>query len=201
MKKIIVAALLVSVCLSAQAFAKETIEVKSKGGTTVEKATWDNENVKGKEKTVIKKDGYKYKAEVKDKKTGAKAKEEVVQKGDKTWTKEEVKGKNIKFKKTEIETPKGISGKTKVHIKKGALTNMRVNYVYFQQGTEYILEYTIKDSSNKTLMKELNLTPEQAKMIKKGKHTVVSTSPYTAGDIQADFRKIIVKDLITSVKK
>jgi hypothetical protein len=201
MKKIMIGMFLVSVCFSAQAFAEEKIEIKSKGGTTVEKATWDNENVKGKEKTVIKKDGYKYKAEVKDKNTGAKAKEEIVQKGDKTWTKEEIKGKNIKMKKEEIETSKGVRGKTRVHIKKGAITNMRVNYVYFQQGTEYILEYTIKDSSNKALMKELGLNSEEAKMLKKGKHTVVSTSPYTAGDIQADFRKIIVKDLVTSLKK
>ena len=201
MKKIMIGMALVAVCFSAPAFASEKVEVKSKGGTTVEKAKWEDENVKGKEKAVIKKDSYKYKSEVKDKNTGAKAKEEVVQKGNKTWTKEEVKGKNIKVEKKEIETPKGVAGKTRVNIKKGVLKKVSVDYTYFRQGTEYIIEYTVKGSKVKDLQKELNLTDAEARGMKKGKHTIVSTSPYTAGDVQANFRDIILKDLVSSVRK
>ena len=201
MKKIMIGMVLLAVCFSVQAFAKEKIKVETKGDKTVETAKWEDENVKGKEKAVVKKDSYKYKSEVKDKNTGAKAKEEIVQKGDTTWTKEKVKGKNIKVEKKEIETPKGVTGKTKVHIKKGVLKNVNVDYKYFRQGTEYIIEYTVKGSKVKNLEKELNLTPAEAKGIKKGKHTIVSTSPYTAGDVQANFRDIILKDLVSSVRK
>ncbi len=203
MKKIVIGIFLVTLAFSAQAFAGEKIEVKTKkDGTVVEKAKWENENVKGKEKATIKKDGdYKYEAKAKDKNTGAKAEEKVVSKGDATWTDKEIKGKNAKIKKKTIKTPKGIEGKTKVHIKKGALANFRVNYNYYQKGTEYILDYEVKNIvKNKALMDELNLTPAEAKAIKSGKHTVVSTSPYTAGDMKADFRSIILKDLVTSVR-
>ena len=169
MKKFVVAVTVIAVLIGITSIAYEKVKVKSTDTKTVEKAKWNEGDVKGKEKTVVK--------------------------DNKIKSKEKVSGKAGSVKSKEVTTADSVTGKTKIHIKKGALKNLKIDYVYYRQNKDYVLEYTINDCKNKNLMSELNLTPEQAKMIKKGRHTIVSTSPYTAGDVANEFRNIILKDI------
>jgi len=141
------------------------------------------------------------KVKIKDTQTGATAEKTVTETGEATTTTTKIKGKDVKMEKKEVVSDTGVTGTTQVHIKKGALSNLKIDYNYFQKGTEYILEYNVKDKADKNLMTELGLTPEETKMLTPGQHRVVSTSPYTVGDIKSDFRQIIINDLKTSVRK
>lgn len=183
MKRIMVlaVALVVAVGFCVVANADDEITVKEK--TTVRE---------GKVKTVVK---------AKDESTGTKAemKQRTTKSG--TTTKEVVKGDAGKMKITEKETSKGIAGKAKVKIKKGALKKMSVDYEYYQMGTEYVIEYNVKDKGDKDLVEKLGLTPEQAATIEPGHHKIVSTSPYTAQDVDNDFMSVIITDLRQAANK
>ena len=180
MKKVMIGMLVVAVALgfAVNAYSaeyKETTEVKTKGDTTTETT--------------------------KVKAGDVKAEEKVTTTPTSTKTEEKVKGKNVKMEKERTDTAKGASGHAKVDIKKGALKKLSVDWVYYRQGPEYIIEYKVKDKADPDLKTELNLTDDQVKLITPGKHTITSTSPYTADDVKNDFRSVIIKDLASSVKK
>jgi len=158
-------------------------------------AAMAQENIKVKEKTTVKGDKVTTTVKAKNVKTGTKVEEKVVTTSKGTSTKEKIKSKNVKMELKETETDEALTGSKKIKVKKGAIKKINVEYKYYQKGTEHILEYTIKDKTNKKLIAELGLTPEEAKVIKKGKHKIVSTSPYTAGDVEDNFRAIIIKDI------
>ncbi len=179
MKKLMAAVAIAALGFALNASAgelKEETKVKTRSdGTVVEKTT-----VKGKTSA-----GKKIKAE---EKVTTKAS------GD-MKIEEKVKTKNVKMEKTEIDTADKTKGHVKIKIKHGALAKLNVTYEYYQQGTEYIIKYKVKDKADKELVEELGLTPVQAKLIREGEHTITSTSPDTAGDVQANFRAIILKDI------
>ncbi len=184
MKKVLIGMLVVAVAVgfAIRAYSAEVKDtVKSSEGKTVEKTEVKAGDVKAKSETTTTAEG--------------------------SMTKEEVKGKNIKVKKEEAQTTTPVAeggaaaGKTKVDVKKGAITDMKVEWVYYRQGPEYVIEYNVKEKNNKKLMSELNLTPEQAQAIQAGSHKIVSTSPYTADDVKGDFRAVILKDLANSIAK
>ncbi len=206
MKKILIAVLAVAVAagFAFTAMAKEKVEVKEKttaSGKTVEKAKWNTEESKGKEKTVTTDKKTTTTVKAKDKTTGTKVKSKTVEQGDTTYTEEKAKGKNVKMEKKEIETPEGAAGKVKVNVKKGHLKKLNIEYVYYKEGDNYIIEYKIKDKKDKDLQTELGLTDQQCASLKPGYHKITSTSPYTAGDVQGDFRSIIIKDIAATYKK
>lgn len=129
------------------------------------------------------------------------AKEKVTTTKEGTKTQETVKGKAGKIERERVDTAEGSAGKTRVTLKNGALKELNIDWVYFKDlNNNYIIEYTVKDKSDPELLQELNLTPTQANMIKPGKHTITSTSPYTALDAQANVQNIIVKDLRASLQ-
>ena len=130
-----------------------------------------------------------------------KAKETVTSKPGETVTKEEFKGKNIEASKTVKETEGKVAGTTKVDVKSGAIEDLKIDWTYEKVGNDYVLTYNVKDNANPALVKELGLTPDQAKMLSKKNGKIVSTSPYTAMDVQQNFRALIVKDLKTAIKK
>jgi hypothetical protein len=178
MKKMIVGVVAVGVALGLSfnvysAEVKETTTVK--GDTTVEKTEVKAGNMKATEKVTTTPEG--------------------------TMTEQKVEGKNVKMEKKEVTTAEGTAGKTKVHIKKGAINKFNVDYVYYQQGTEYIIEYKVNDKADPELLQEMGLTAEQAQLVEPGMHKIVSTSPYTAGDIKADFQQMIVADLKAAAEK
>lgn len=148
---------------------KET--VKTKGDTTVEKI-----EAKGPQ--------------------GGTMKETVTTKPGETVTKTDIKGPaGNEIKKTTTETPGKIAGSTQVDVKKGVIEDLKIDWTYQKVGSDYVLSYNVKENTNKNLVKELGLTPDQAKSLKVGEHKIVSTSPYTAGDVQQNFRKLIITDL------
>jgi len=180
MKKIVIGLAVVAIGLAFvwnmnAAEIKEETKIKTKGDTTVETTKVKAGDVKAETKTTTTPGG--------------------------TMTEEKMKGKSGKMERKRVDTPEGSAGKTKIHLKKGAIKDMSVDWAYYRQGTEYIIEYNIKDKTDKELLQDLKLTKEQANMIKSGMHRIVSTSPYTAGDVQANFRSIIIKDLKSSLKK
>lgn len=183
MKRIAVAvvAVLLAVGFSVAAMAQETVKVK--------------------EKTTVKGDTVTTTVKAKDEATGAKAKQEVVTTSEGTTVKEKIKGKNVKMEMKETETGETLTGAAKVKVKKGAIKKLSVDYEYYTSGTEYIIEYNVKDKTDPELLAELNLTPEQAAVIEPGHHKIVSTSPYTAGDIDNDFRTVIIKDIQQAAAK
>lgn len=180
MKKIVIGVLVVGVAvvfawkLTAGEIKEETT-VKTKGDTTVETTKVKAGDVKAETKTTTTPEG--------------------------TMTEEKMKGKSGKMERKTVETAEGSAGQTKVSLKKGAIKDLSVDWAYFRDGTEYIIEYNIKDKTDKELLEGLDLTKTQANMIQPGMHRIVSTSPYTAGDVQANFRSIILKDLKSSLKK
>lgn len=107
----------------------------------------------------------------------------------------EVKGKGGEFKRTMTETPDKISGTTMANIKKGSIDDLKIDWTYQKVGTNYVLEYTVKENKNPNLVKELGLTKDQANAIAPGKHTITSTSEYTVADVQKNFRALILEDL------
>lgn len=143
----------------------------------------------------------KTKTEVKDTTTGATVEKTVTTTPEETATTTKVKGKNIKMEKQQVATKSNVTGTTTVKIKKGALSDLKINYNYYQKGTEYVLDYNVTDKSNKNLRKELGLTADEAKMLKPGKHTITSTSPYTVSDVRSDFHQLIINDLKNAVHK
>lgn len=179
MKKMSLLVAVAVVALAFNAFAQ--VEVKQETKATGSKVT---------EKT-----------EVKDTATGAKATEKTTETATATTTDTKIKGENIKAERKTVDTASGEAGKAKVHIKKGAIKDFSVDWVYYQEGTDYILEYTVKDKADPELLSELGLTADQADMVKAGAHTMVSTSPYAADDIKADFRALVVKDLKSAIAK
>jgi len=179
MKKVMIGMLVVAVALgfAVNAYSaeyKETTEVKTKGDTTTETT--------------------------KVKAGDVKAEEKVTTTSTSTTTEEKMKGKNVKMEKTTTETATGEAGQAKVDIKKGALKKLSVDWVYYRQGPEYIIEYNVKDKSDPDLKAELNLTEDQFALITPGTHRITSTSPYTADDVKNDFRAVIIKDLANSVR-
>ena len=180
MKKIVIGLVVVAIGLvfvwnMNAAEIKEETKIKTRGDTTVETTKVKAGDVKMETKTTTTPEGM--------------------------MTEEKMKGKSGKMERKRVDTPMGSAGMTKVHIKKGAIKDLSVDWAYFRQGTEYIIEYNIKDKTDKELLRDLNLTKEQARMIKPGMHRIVSTSPYTAGDVQANFRQIILKDLKSGMRK
>ncbi len=151
--------------------------------------------VEMKKKTEVKGDTTKTTTEVKSEATGAKAKKEVTTTGTETVTKTDVKGKNLKMEKETVDTKAGEAGKANIAVKKGAIEDLKIDWKYYMKDKDYIIEYTVNDKTNKNLMKELNLTPEQANAIAPGLHQIVSTSPFTAADIKNDVRAAVLKDL------
>lgn len=157
---------------------KEKTTVKTKGDTTVEKT-----EVRG---------------------GGVKAKEEVRTTPTSTTTKQEMKTKDVEMKKETVETDTGVAGKAKFKLKHGerkhgAIKDWNVKWVYFREGPEYIIEYEVKDRTDPELLKDLNLTKNEASLLKSGR--VVSTSPYTANDVKADFRRVIRKNIELAIAK
>jgi hypothetical protein len=184
MKKVLIGMLVVAVALgfAVNAYSaeyKETTEVKTKGDTTTETT--------------------------KVKAGDVKAEEKVTTTSTSTTTEEKMKGKNVKMEKTTTDTAKGETGTAKVDIKKGELKKLSIDWVYYRQGPEYIIEYDVKKMKtgkvDEDIKTDLNLTDDQFKLITPGKHTITSTSPYTADDVKNDFRSVIIKDLASSVKK
>lgn len=180
MKKILLGVLVVAVAVvfawrMNAAEVKEETKIKTKGDTTVETTKVKAGDVKSETRTTTTPAG--------------------------TMTEEKMKGKSGKMESKRVDTPMGSAGQTKISLKKGALKKLNVDWAYFRQGTEYIIEYNVKDKTDKELLEELNLTPTQSGMIRPGMHRIVSTSPYTAGDVQANFRSIIIKDLKGSLRK
>ena len=113
-------------------------------------------------------------------------------------TKSDVKGPGgSEVKKTTTETPGKVAGTTKFDMKKGAIEDLKIDWTYEKVGNDYVLSYNVKEQNNPNLAKELGLTPDQAKSLKVGAHKITSTSPYTAGDVQQNFRKLIIQDLKT----
>jgi hypothetical protein len=144
--------------------------------------------------------------EVKNTATGAKATEKVTTNASSTTTEEKVKGKNVKIDKTTTDTATGQTGSANVAVKKGAIEDMKIDWTYqtvtVKPGVNnYVVEYTINDKTNKSLVKELNLTPDQAKAIVPGTHKIVSTSEFTADDIRNNLRAVILKDISTTIGK
>ena len=129
----------------------------------------------------------------------AEVKEKTTVKGDKVTTKTTVKGDKVKMKSTETTSAKGESGKTKIKVKDGALKKLNIEWVYYKQGTEYILEYKIKDKADPDLKAELGLTDEQYRSLKPGKHTYWATRDILP-DAQDNFRTIILRDLMYTYK-
>ncbi len=130
----------------------------------------------------------------------AEVKETVKTTPESTTTKTEVKTEGTKFERKTVETGEGETGKATFKTQHGALKELSVEWDYIEEMTSsgnmvYKLRYTVKDKGDKELIEELKLTPEQARAIKPGVHEIVSTSPYTAEDVRADFRAVIIKDL------
>lgn len=181
MKKLVLGILVagVAVAFAFNVYAaevKEKTEIKTKGDTTVEKT-----EVKG---------------------GGVKAEKKVTTTPEGTMTEEKVKGKGTKIERKEVDTAAGSAGKTRVKVKKGAIKDLNVEWVYYMdQNKNYIIEYDVKDKTDKELLQALNLSPTQTDMIQPGVHKITSTSPYTAGDVRANFRDIIVRDLASGMKR
>jgi uncharacterized protein (DUF433 family) len=153
-----------------------------------------------KEKTTVHEGKEVTKIEAKDTETGAKVKvkERTTESG--TTVTEDAKAPGVKIKGKEHVTDESLTGTAKVKIKKGAIRKLSVAYEYYQEGPDYILEYNLKDKTDPDLLAELNLTPEQLEAIKPGYHKVVSTSPFTAADIKADFQSVIIEDIKQAVE-
>jgi hypothetical protein len=173
MKKLLVIACVLGLAFSAYAQVESKTTTKVKGDTTTEKT------------------------EVKSQQ--GKATETVTTKPGETTTATDVKGKNIEMKRTTTETPGKVAGTTEVNVKKGAIDDLKIDWTYQQIGNNYVLEYNVKENKNPNLAKELGLTPDQTKAIQPGTHKIVSTSPYTAEDVQRNFRAFILKDLKSTV--
>ncbi|MFA4874349.1 MAG: hypothetical protein WC956_02810 [bacterium] len=182
MKKLIVLAVAVSfglaVSASAQVETKKTTEVKGGTSTTTTEV-----------------------------KTGtAKAKETVTTSGGTTTTEQTVKGKNVKIEKENVATATGETGMANIAVKKGAIEDLKIEWSYKTVTTKagaknYVVDYTINDKTNKNLLKELNLTAEQSKLIAPGQHEIVSTSEFTGEDIRNNLRAVILKDIANMVNK
>lgn len=178
MKKTVVAVLVVGVAIAfaLSAFAADVkTSTETKGGTTVEKTEVKTEGLKATEKVTTTEEG--------------------------TMTEQKLKTKNVKMEREKVETPEGSAGMTKMEAKKGAIKNFNIEWSYFQDGKNYIVEYTLKGKANKELLSELGLTPTQVDLIRPGKHTITSTSPYTFEDVRANFQDVIIKDLASTIKK
>lgn len=175
MKKLLVVACVLGLAFSAYAQVESTTTTKVKGDTETTKT------------------------EVKSQQ--GKATETVTTKPGETTTKTEIKGKNVDIKRTETDTAGKLAGTTQVDVKKGAIEDLKIDWTYQKIGDNYVLEYNVKESSNPNIAKELGLNADQAKAIKPGTHKVVSTSPYTATDVQQNFRAFILKDIRTAVIK
>ena len=182
MKKVMIGMLAVGfvIGLAFTAFSAEVTEkseVKTKGDTTIEKT------------------------EVKS--GGVKAKETTKTSPTKTETKAEVKGKGVKMEKERTDTAEGSKGKAKVKIKDGALKKLSITWAYWKvptpTGWEYKLVYNVKDKADPDLKTKLNLSDEQYKMLKPGKHEWTSTRDI-GDEVKWNFEDIIAKDLISSVK-
>jgi len=177
MKKALLAMLVVAVAVgfAVRAYSAEVKEtVTTKGDTTVEKTEVKSGDIR--------------------------AKETVKTTPEATTTETKMKGKEAKYERKTVETEGAEAGKAKFKTRHGALKELSVEWDYIEEMTSsgnmvYKLRYTVKDKGDKELIEELNLTPEQARAIKPGTHEIVSTSPYTAEDVRADFRAVILKDL------
>jgi len=181
MRKMFLAVLAVAVAVSfaAVSFADEVVELK--------------------EKTAVREGKVVTKVEAKDLETGAKVKAKERTTDADTTMKGEVKGKEFDVKTKKHITDAEVAGKTKAKIKHGAIKKLSLNYEYYQEGPDYILEYNIKDKADPDLVALLDLTPEQLEALTPGHHKVVSTSPYTADDMKADFQNIILQDIKQAV--
>jgi len=129
----------------------------------------------------------------------AEVKEKTTVKGDKVKTETEVKGDKMKMKTRETTTATGEAGTARVKVKGGALKKLNITWEYFREGTEYVLVYYVKDKADPDLKSELGLTPEQFRMLQPGKHTYWATRDILP-DARDNFRAIILKDLLYSVK-
>lgn len=121
--------------------------------------------------------------------------------GDKTVTKKEVKSEGTMLKTKKTEKPGVEYGTAKFKSKEGAIKDLNIKWRYFMKDNNYITQYTVLDRKDPELLKELNLTPTEANLIKPGTHKVVSTSPYTIDDIRSNMRSVIIKDMKTAVDK
>ncbi|HPQ81232.1 MAG TPA: hypothetical protein PLZ86_05855 [bacterium] len=176
MKKTMAVAVALVLGLAFSAYAAETTvkeTVKTKGDKTVETKT-----VKTPEGT-------------------AKQKVTTTDTAIKTDTK--VKTDGVKIEKKTTETEGKVAGTTKVDVKNGVIKDLKVDWTYQMEGGDYVITYNIKEHTNPALIKELNITPDQAKMLENCKGRIVSTSPYTAMDVQNNFRSFIVNDIKTSL--
>ena len=107
----------------------------------------------------------------------------------------------MKLKETKTETLGKVAGTTQVDVKKGAIKDLKIDWTYQMEGSDYVISYNVKEQANPNLVKELGLTPDQAKAIAPGAHRIVSTSPYTADDVDQNFRAFTLKDLKSAVIK
>lgn len=130
-----------------------------------------------------------------------KAKEIVTTKPGEVDTKTVIKDKAIKIKETTTETPGKVAGTTQIGVKKGAIEDLKIEWTYQMVGGDYVISYNVKEQTNPNLVKELGLTPDQAKALSPGEHKIVSTSAYTAGDVEQGFRSLILKDLKNAAAK
>lgn len=185
MKKMFAFAVVAALAFSANAFAAD----KTTGNVEVKKST---ETTSAGVTTT--------KTEVKNTATGTKATNETITSGDTTAEKTTLKSKNVKVENEKVVTPTAAAGEVKFEAKKGAIDNMKIDWMYTMEGKDYVIQYTIKDKTNKDLLKELNLTADQASAITPGTHKIVSTSPYTADDVRNNMRAVIIKDLQNNVK-
>jgi hypothetical protein len=115
-----------------------------------------------------------------------------------TTTDTKVKGPAGKLEATKTETPQGASGDLKFTSKNGIVKKYDIAWKYFQKGTEYIIEYTVKDKVNDAFVKDLGAS---AGAVKAGTYTITSTSPYTIKDEEADLAALILKNRQTAIKK
>jgi hypothetical protein len=157
--------------------------------------------IETKSKTEVKGDTTTTKTELKNTETGRKAKETVVSTSETTTTKQEVKGPAGKIKKETVVTPEGEAGKVTLTSKKGAFEDLKIDWTYQKEGNMFVTEYTIKEKTNKQLIKELNLNQAQANALKPGTHKIYSTSPYTGDDIRTIIRSAVLEDVAKTVKE
>jgi len=115
-----------------------------------------------------------------------------------TKTKEVYKGDGVKVKTEQKTTKAGEVGKVTFKVKKGAIKDMNIKWIYKMENGNYVTEYNVLENTNKKLLSQLRLTPVQAALIKPGQHKIISTSPFTGQDVENNIKTVILKDLIAA---
>jgi len=181
MKKMLAVVLVGMLGFALNAYGQETQKVKSVKETT------KVEGAKTTETTTVKTD------------QGGKATEtvttDVTKPGEET-TKTKLSGKHGKATRTTETKGATTTGTSEFNVKKGSIDDLKITWKFTETaGGGAVLDYNVLENDNPNLVKELGLTSDQAKMIKKGQHTVAASNKADVEKMVQNFRSYILADL------